>query len=128
MNPLAWIDSLMTAQGLAVPPELTSIIGRRSQDQGPFYFSTANQGEEDTERMNSMFPTRCVEAFGRRLDYDGVVCLVVADGDYPKGSVLVLHWDGWPGVEVDEDYPCLAAWAKAAESEIAEWERSNPEA
>ena len=69
--------------------------------------------------MNCMFPSHRVINFGRRLDYDGVICLVVADGVYPKGSVLVLHWDGWPGTEVDEEYPSLAAWAKSAEEEIS---------
>ena len=128
MTQLGWIGSLIAAHGLALPPELTNIIARKSRDQGPFYFSTADEGAEDTKRMNSLFTRRRVEAFGRRLGRDGVVCLVVADGDYPKRSVLVLHWDGWPGVEVDEDYPSLAAWAKAAANEIAEWNRANPEA
>jgi len=127
MNPLAWIKPLIAAQGLDVPPELDRMIDKGVQDQGPFRFTTVDRGAKDTERMNSMFPAHRVVAFGRRLGRDGVVCLVVADGDYPKGSVLVLHWDGWPGTEVDEDYLSLAAWAKSAENDILEWEESPSE-
>ena len=103
------------------------MIDKGVQDQGPFRFTTVDRGAKDTERMNSMFPAHRVVAFGRRLGRDGVVCLVVADGEYPKGSVLVLHWDGWPGTEVDDDYPSLAAWAKSAESDVLEWAGSPSE-
>jgi len=117
MNPLAWIKPAFAAEGFDTPPKLRNMLSKGVKDQIPFYFSAA---DEDTERMNHMFPAHRVIALGRRGDYDGVVCLVLADGAYPRGSVLILHWDGWPGSEVDDEFPSLAAWAKAAEEEIDE--------
>jgi len=120
MNPLAWIEPAFAAEGFDIPLELRTMLSRGVQDQESFYFSNADEGIEDTERMNHMFPAHRVIAFGRRLDYDGVVCLVLAAGAYPRGSTLILHWDGWPGSEVDAEFPSLAAWAKSAEVEIEE--------
>ena len=120
MNFLAWIEPAFAAEGFDIPSELRNMLNKEAKDQPPFYFSTTDEGAEDTERMNQIFPVHRVIAFGRRGDYDGVVCLVLADGAYPRGSVLILHWDGWPGSEVDDEFSSLAAWAKAAEEEINE--------
>ena len=117
-NPISWLEPFLTKQGFQIPTELEEIIKRGIKEQGPFYFLSQAEEEEDTARMNERFKTHTVIAFGRRLDYDGVVCLVVADGAHPRGHVLVLHWDGWPGTEVDEHYSSLAEWAKSAEEMI----------
>ena len=126
MTALDWISAFIADQGMEMPPELHKMIQKGVQDQGPVYLSTNQEEREDSERMNKMFPSHQVVAFGRLLGSDGVISLVVADGAYPKGAVLVLHWDGWPGTEVDEEYPSLAAWAKAAEADIAYWDSVNP--
>ena len=120
MNSLDWIAHRLEKEGFTIPLSMQGILSRGKIDQGPFYFDDREGAVEDTERMNSLFKSRQVVTFGRRRDYDGVLCIVVSDGDYPRGHVLVLHWDGWPGTEVDEDHPSLADWAEAAEAEIAE--------
>lgn len=121
---LGWIRGAFAAHDFDLPPEVDTIFERETI-QGPFYFFTEEEGDHDTERMNRMFPVHRVVAFGRRTGRNGVICLVIADGAYKRGSVLVLRWDGSPGTEVDEEYPSLAAWAKAAEADIAAWAQAD---
>ena len=122
MNALSWITEFMMGQNFPIPPAFAVLLDRGTQKQEPFLFSNKEWADEDTEAMNMLYTRRHVQAFARRVGRDGVICLVTADGgDFPKGSVLVLHWDSAPGVEVDESYPSLDAWAKSAAAEMKAW-------
>ena len=58
--------------------------------------------------------------FAKRVDYDGVICIILSDPMYKRGQVVTLHYDAFSGTEIDEEFCSLAAWAKAAEQEIEE--------
>ena len=109
MNPLSWIEPAFAAEQLQIAPEFKSMIDKGERKQRPFYFLDAKDALEQTKDMHRQFPSHRVIAFARRGDYDGVVCLVLADEVYPRGHVLVLHDDAWAGTEIDDDFPSLAA-------------------
>ena len=120
MNKISWIKTSLVKEGVSVPSELEVIIERGKRQQPPFSFLDAADGKIETEAMHHQFPAHQVIAFARRWDYDGVVCFVLSDPIYQRGHVLVLHDDAPSGCEIDEEFPSLAAWAKAAEEEIDE--------